>query len=310
MKALVFTGPGVVELQDVPEPVAAAGEVEIRVVASGICGSELHGIAHTEFRKPPLVMGHEFSGTTPDGRRVTVNPLLSCGGCAACVRGDEQLCETRAIIGIDAPGAFAERVVVPERAVRELPDDLSFAEAALVEPLANAVHAVRLADLGPDSRVAILGAGTIGLTCLLVALQHTADVTVTDLAPGRLELAASLGAARTSSTLEGRYDAIIDAVGAEATHQASVDFLRPGGTAVWIGLLSASAGFDGQEIVRAEKRVVGSYCYTPRDFDQALDLATRVRLDWATTFPLTEGAEVFTSLMAGVTETTKALLMP
>ncbi|MBU2693675.1 zinc-binding dehydrogenase [Pimelobacter sp. 30-1] len=310
MKALVFTGPGVVELQDVAEPVAGEGEVEIQVVASGICGSELHGITHTEFRKPPLVMGHEFSGTTADGRRVTVNPLLSCGTCAACARGDEQLCETRAIIGIDAPGAFAERVVVPERAVRELPEGLSFAEAALVEPLANAVHAVRLAGLVPDSRVAVLGAGTIGLTCLLVALQHTADVTVTDLAPGRLELAASLGAARTSTALEGRYDAIIDAVGAEATHQASVDFLRPGGTAVWIGLLSASAGFDGQEIVRAEKRVVGSYCYTPRDFDEALDLATRVRLDWATTFPLSEGADVFTSLMSGVTETTKALLMP
>ncbi|WP_418057310.1 zinc-dependent alcohol dehydrogenase [Pimelobacter simplex] len=310
MKALVFTGPGVVELQDVAEPVAGEGEVEIQVVASGICGSELHGITHTEFRKPPLVMGHEFSGTTADGRRVTVNPLLSCGTCAACARGDEQLCETRAIIGIDAPGAFAERVVVPERAVRELPEGLSFAEAALVEPLANAVHAVRLAGLGPDSRVAVLGAGTIGLTCLLVALQHTADVTVTDLAPGRLELAASLGAARTSTALEGRYDAIIDAVGAEATHQASVDFLRPGGTAVWIGLLSPSAGFDGQEIVRAEKRVVGSYCYTPRDFDEALDLATRVRLDWATTFPLSEGADVFTSLMSGVTETTKALLMP
>ena len=80
--------------------------------------------------------------------------------------------------------------------------------------------------------------------------------------------------------------------------------------AVWIGLLSASAGFDGQEIVRAEKRVVGSYCYTPRDFDEALDLAPRVRLDWATLFPLTEGAAVFSSLMSGVTETTKALLMP
>ncbi|WP_436700761.1 zinc-dependent alcohol dehydrogenase [Nocardioides sp. BYT-33-1] len=310
MKALVFTAPGVVELQDVPEPVAGPGEVEIRVVASGICGSELHGITHTDFRKPPLVMGHEFSGTTPDGRRVTVNPLLSCGSCPACGRGQEQLCESRAIIGIDAPGAFAERVVVPERAVRELPEGLSFTQAALVEPLANAVHAIRLAGLGPDSRVAVLGAGTIGLTCLLVALQHTPDVTVTDLAPGRLDLAARLGAAHTATGLEGRYDAIIDAVGAEVTHQASVDFLRPGGTAVWIGLLSASAGFDGQEIVRAEKRVVGSYCYTPRDFDVALDLATRVPLDWATTFPLTEGAEVFTSLMSGVTATTKALLMP
>ncbi len=310
MKALVFTGPGVVELQDVAEPVAGEGEVEITVVASGICGSELHGIAHTEFRKPPLVMGHEFSGTTADGRRVTVNPLLSCGTCAACERGDEQLCESRAIIGIDAPGAFAERVVVPERAVRELPEGLSFTDAALVEPLANGVHAVSLAQLRPGSRVAVIGAGTIGLACLLVALEHTADVTVTDLAPERLELAARLGAAHTATALEGRYDAIIDAVGAEATHHASVEYLRPGGTAVWIGLLSPNAGFDGQEIVRAEKRVVGSYCYTPRDFDAALDLATRVPLDWATTYPLVEGAEVFTRLMSGVTDTTKALLMP
>lgn len=310
MRALVFTAPGVVELQEVPEPSAGEGEVVIRVVASGICGSELHGIGQTNFRKPPLVMGHEFAGTTVDGRRVTVNPLLSCGVCPACERGEEQLCDSRAIIGIDAPGAFAEWVVVPERAVRELPDRLSFAQAALVEPLANAVHAVGLADLQPGSRVAILGAGTIGLTCLLVALQRTSNVTVTDLAPERLKIAEQLGAAETSTELEGQYDAIIDAVGAEATHQASVDFLRRGGTAVWIGLLSTNAGFDGQEIVRSEKKVVGSYCYNPREFDAALDLATRVPLDWTSRYPLTDGERVFSLLLSGVTDPTKALLMP
>lgn len=309
MRALVFTKPSTVELQDLDEPSPAPGEVAIRVVASGICGSELHGVRHTDFRKPPLVMGHELAGTTPDGRRVTVNPLLSCDSCDQCLRGDEHLCRNRAILGIHRPGAFAETVVVPEAAVYEIPDTMSFETAAMVEPLANAVHAVRLARPEGNPRIAVIGAGTIGLVTLLVALEHSDQVTISDLDEGRLAIASRLGG-RAVTELTGEFDIVIDAVGAEQTHKISVDVLRPGGVAVWIGLLSTQAGFDGQEIVRSEKRVLGSYCYRRADFAEALEIAGRVPLDWTTTFPFESGAEIFGELLEGRRDVIKALLQP
>ena len=142
---MVFTGTGVVEMLEVDAVEPGEGEVLLKVEAAGICGSELHGILHPGFREPPLVMGHEFAGTTPDGRRVTVNPIVSCGTCDLCVMGEDQLCRTRSIVGIHRPGAFAEHVVVAQRYLHDLPDSLSWQQGALIEPLANAWHTWGLA---------------------------------------------------------------------------------------------------------------------------------------------------------------------
>ncbi|MFI0367065.1 alcohol dehydrogenase catalytic domain-containing protein [Actinomadura sp. 1N219] len=310
MKALVFTGPGTVELLDVDRPVAGEGEVLVRIEAAGICGSELHGILHTDFRKPPLIMGHELAGVTEDGRRVTVNPLLSCGACDRCRAGDDHLCRERAILGIHRPGGFAEAVAVPERALHVLEPGMDAEVAAMVEPLANAVHALRLADPAPGARIGVIGAGTIGLVTLLAARDISDRVEVCDLSERRLAVAARLGASRVGAELAGEFDVVIDAVGAHVTHRDSVRLLRPGGTAVWIGLLSAEPGFDGRHIVRQEKRVLGSYCYTGIDFAAALKLAGRVPLDWATSFSLADGPEIFTALMRGRQDVVKALLRP
>jgi len=310
MRALVFTRPNRVELREVPEPEPGPGEVLVEVAAVGICGSELHGIRSSEFRRPPLIMGHELAGTTADGRRVTANPLLSCGTCDMCAAGKDQLCRTRAILGIHRPGAFADYVAVPEHALHPLPDAMSFETAAMIEPLANAVHALNLATPRPGARIAVLGAGTIGLMALLVAHRFTDQVTVCDLAADRLETARRLGASSAGPTLEGEFDIVVDAVGAAATHELSVTRLRPGGTAVWIGLLSSDAGFDGQQIVREEKSVVGSYCYTSANFADAVKLAAEVPLDWATAFPLDQGDVIFTELMQGRHDVIKALLRP
>ena len=310
MRAMVYTRPGVVELQDVGFPAADEGEVLVTVANVGICGSELHGIASTEFRVPPLIMGHEFAGTTADGRRVVVNPLLSCGHCDHCMAGRDHLCRTRRIVGIHRPGAFAEAVSVPASSVHEIPDSMSFETAAMVEPLANAVHALALARVEPDARIAVIGAGPIGLVCILVALEHSADVTVCDLSEERLEAALSLGAQAVSPRLGGEFDLVVDAVGAPATHRDSVERVRRGGTAVWVGLMSADPAFDGQEIVREEKSVLGSYCYTAADFVAALALAEKIPADWMRKFPLEGGVEVFNELMAGRTDIVKAQLVP
>jgi threonine dehydrogenase-like Zn-dependent dehydrogenase len=120
VKALVFTGPSVLEVMDVAEPQPVDGEVVVEVAAAGICGSELHGVKTPGFRTPPLVMGHEFAGVTTDGRRVAVNPLVSCGECDLCRLGYVELCRKRALLGVHRPGGFAERAAVPASAARGL----------------------------------------------------------------------------------------------------------------------------------------------------------------------------------------------
>jgi alcohol dehydrogenase len=310
MRALVFTRPGAVELLDVAEPQPADGEVLVRVAAVGICGSELHGIRSSNFRTPPLIMGHEFAGTLPDGGRVVVNPLLSCGTCDMCVAGRDHLCRHRSILGIHRAGAFAEWVAVPQRALHPLPPQISFETAALIEPLANAVHALNIGAPPADCRVAIIGAGTIGLVSLLVARQYTDRIVVCDTAADRLAFALRLGAAEVTDRLSGEFDLVVDAVGAPATHRDSVDRLRPGGTAVWVGLLSSDPGFDGQILVREEKRVLGSYCYTDREFGRAVELAEVVPLDWGSPFGLEDGQRIFRELMDGRHDIIKAVLRP
>ncbi len=311
MKALVFTGPGMLELRDVPEPDVADGDVLVHVRAVGICGSELHGARHPGFRKPPLIMGHEFAGLSADGDRVVVNPMLSCGHCELCLGGLRQVCRERQIIGVHRSGGFAEQVAVPASAVRPLPDWLGWEVAAMVEPAANAVHAWRLAGAGAGARVGVLGCGAIGLLCLLTALSGGAGrVDVTDLDPGRLSQARRLGATAAGAELDGEYDVIFDAVGSPVTRAISVRQQRPGGTAVWLGLAEEAASFDGNALIRAEKRVQGSFAYSDEEFSQAADLLRDWDLSWTSQYPLTDGAEIFTGLMNGGLEPVKALLVP
>ncbi len=311
MKALVFTGPGALELHDVPEPELADGDVLVHVRAVGICGSELHGARHPGFRKPPLIMGHEFAGTNDSGDRVVINPMLSCGHCELCRGGLRQVCRERQIIGVHRAGGFAERVAVPGSTLRPLPDWLSWEAAAMVEPAANAVHAWNIASARAGARVAVLGCGAIGLLCLLTALSGGAGrVDVTDLDPGRLAQAGRLGAAAAGPELDGEYDVIFDAVGSPVTRAASVRQLRPGGTAVWLGLADDSAGFDANALIRAEKRVQGSFAYSDEEFARAAELLRDWDLSWTSQYPLTEGAEIFTGLMNGGLQPVKALLVP
>jgi threonine dehydrogenase-like Zn-dependent dehydrogenase len=309
MRALVFTGPGVVELQDVPVPEVPSGWLPLTVRGSGICGSELHGFRSVGFRRPPLVMGHEFAGETPDGQRVVVNPLLTCGSCDLCHRGRPELCRSRELMGVHLAGGFAEQVAVPRVALHEIPDDMSWEAAALIEPLANAVHAWRQVEPGSGERVAVIGAGTIGLVTLLVAAQDgIRDVTVVDRAPSRLELAERLGAGRCASDLDGEYDVVVDAVGSAQTRAAAVHRLRPGGTSVWLGLAEPGAGFEGSDLVRGEKRVVGSFAYSPEDFATAVAMAPRLDLGWATAISLEDSQRTFMQLAEGAPDPVKAVI--
>ncbi|MEO6821865.1 MAG: alcohol dehydrogenase catalytic domain-containing protein [Candidatus Nanopelagicales bacterium] len=309
MRGLVFTAPGTVELQDLPQPLAGGDAVVIDVKAAGICGSELHGFRNLDSRTPPLVMGHEFAGISPDGRRVVVNPLLSCGNCDMCRRGQPQICRHRELLGVQRAGGFAERAVVPISSLLEIPDGLAWESASLVEPLANAVHAWRKVGSETDIRAAVIGAGTIGLVCTLWARRTgLTEITVVDRSTTRLALADRLGATAIAEQLAGEYDVIIDAVGSAQTRHMAISHLRPGGTTVWLGLAEGGAGFDGRDLVRSEKLVIGSFAYTPADFATALGAAGDLDLSWTTSVSVEDSAQAFMSLAGGASEPVKAVI--
>lgn len=280
MKALVFTEAGVVKLLDHPKPVVGASETLVTVRSSGICGSELHGFSSVGLRTPPLIMGHEFAGTTPDGRRVVINPLSSCGHCERCANGEPQLCGKRSLIGVNSDGGFAESVAVPNAALRELPDEVSWDKAALIEPIANAVHAVSWLATSAG-RIGIIGAGAIGLACALVARAYGAEVVVADVSDHRRAVATDLGFS-SRAELKGEFDGIIDAVGLPVSRQAAIDGCRSGGTAVWIGLAADIVELSGNALVRSGKRIIGSFAYSREEFDYAIGLAATLDLSWGT----------------------------
>ncbi|KIL40997.1 alcohol dehydrogenase [Gordoniibacillus kamchatkensis] len=329
MRALVYEGPRIMNVREAEAPEPGEGEVLIQVERAGICGSELSGyLGHNSLRKPPLIMGHEFSGVVErlgsgcesaalsPGDRVTANPLVSCGKCRACTNGAAQLCAGRQLAGAHRPGAFAEYVAVPATNVHRLEDHVSFDEGAFAEPFACAVHVCRKLKLRPTDRLLIMGAGPIGLLTLQAAqaygLRHVA---VADLNDERLSIAAELGAAAGMSVqaLAGgdKFDAAVDAVGAGATRRACVEFVKPGGRVVFTGLHEEESSLPLNLLVRSETQVTGAFAYHTDDFETALQWIGegRVRLlPWTIHAPLEEGRACFERLISGPGRVAKILL--
>jgi 2-desacetyl-2-hydroxyethyl bacteriochlorophyllide A dehydrogenase len=302
-------------VEERPDPEdPGAGELILQPEAVGICGSEIEGyLGHMGNRTPPLVMGHEFAGRVVaagagaaelEGARVAVNPLRGCGHCALCQAGLGNVCPDRQLIGVHVPGAFADYVRVPAADARVLPDGVSARLGALMEPLANGVHAVGLA--GPDVQYAVvLGAGTIGLVTLQAALlSGIPRVEVVEPHDARRERAARLGAhAVHAAPPQDQPDLVLDAVGAQATRSAGLEILRPGGTMVCIGLAAddTTLGFHG--VVRNQHRIQGSYAYTMADYEQAHEwlVSGQASLgdDLTDVLPLDAGPEQFARLAQG-----------
>jgi (R,R)-butanediol dehydrogenase / meso-butanediol dehydrogenase / diacetyl reductase len=335
LKAIVWNGPEEMAIEEVPEPTVEPGTVIVRPEAVGICGSEIEGyLGRMGNRTPPLVMGHEFAGTVIEvgegvdsdlvGREVAVNPLSSDGTCRLCRAGYTNLCPNRKLIGIHSPGGFAEYVLAPVRNVYPLPEGVGTRTGALAEPLANGVHAVRLAD-EPVEHAVVIGAGTIGLMCLQAAvLDGIPEVSVVEPHDARRDQALELGAhAAYASGEEAREaleepteglgaDLVVDAVGAEATRRMAVEeLLRPGGRVVFVGLHSdeTTLGFHG--VVRGQLDLQGSYAFTAEDYSQAVEWLVEGRAgigDLPPVLPLEEGPNAFAELVKGPSGRIKVFL--
>ncbi|BBI31912.1 zinc-dependent alcohol dehydrogenase [Cohnella abietis] len=329
MKALVYEGPRLMNMREVPTPELKPDEVLIRVERTGICGSELGGyLGHNSLRKPPLIMGHEFAGVVEQlgdqvstlqlGERVTANPLVTCGTCTYCRNGQSQLCGARALLGAHRPGAFAEFVAVPARNVYPLPDHVSMDEGAFAEPFACAIHICRLLELTPTDRLLVYGAGPIGLFALQAAQVYgLRDIVIIDLNESRLEIARELGGIAVTGLdqlkpgSEGEFDAVIDAVGAEVTRRKSMQAARPGGRVIFTGLHEAESNLPVNEMIRSETSVKGAFAYSQDDFDTAVKWIGQGRvnlLEWTETASLSDGGASFEKLIAGPGKVAKILL--
>lgn len=326
MRALVYTAPHQVAIEERPRPQLAAGEAEIAVHAAGICGSDISGfLGHSRRRVPPLVLGHELVGHTADGRRVVANPLMSCGLCTACLSGAQNLCASWRLLGLDrTPGCYAEFVAVPETQLYDVPDSLSDARAVTTEPLANVVHLFRIAAPLPFFRMGIVGGGTMGSLALLTALRlGVREILVQDVSEPRLAVARKMGAtlAANVATDAGRDDArrfaghgldlVLDASGSEAARQSAFDLCRPGGTVVLLGMGAERSAVDFVSSIRKEHRVVMSFAYTPGDFARSLELLKAGEIDltpWTEELPLEQGQQAFDKMAGSPGDTLKMLL--
>ncbi|MEW1846686.1 alcohol dehydrogenase catalytic domain-containing protein [Nonomuraea angiospora] len=278
MRALVLTGPGKAEVQEVEPPVAAPGQVVVDVERAGVCGTDLElftgemSYLHTGRSWYPLRPGHEWCGRVSDvgegvdpgwlGRRVTGDTMLGCGHCERCRAGRHHVCAELSEIGISLgrAGALAERLAVPVTALHALPDGMDLTLGALVEPGGNALRAVHGAGLRPGERLLVLGTGTIGLLAALFARSQGVEVHLLGRDLDGLRLARSLGFTGTwtrPSLPELRWDAVIDASNAPELPALALDLVEPAGRVVYIGLAGTPSTLDTRALLLKDVTAVG-----------------------------------------------------
>ena len=343
MNALLLSEYKHLEIATIPVPAPGPLDVLVQVAACGICGSDVHGYDGASGRRiPPLVMGHEASGIVAAlgsevigfsvGDRVTFDSTVSCGVCAFCRDGEINLCDNRQVIGVSCgdysrAGAFAEYVTVPARIVYKLPEGLSFAEAAMLEAVSVALHAVAVSKLEGGETALVIGAGMIGLLTLQAArVAGCSRIFVADIDATRLKLAAELGADETIQAsgaeliqevlrlTEGRgVDVVLEAVGRNETVAAAIDCVRKGGTVTLIGNITPQVNLPLQKVVSRQIRLQGS-CASSGEYPQAMQLMAdgKIRVSPLITAiaPLSDGPSWFDRLHSGEPNLMKIVLDP
>jgi len=296
VRAVQITTPGEVVVGERPDPTPGPGEVLVAVEACGVCGTDLH-IADGHFAPTPypIIPGHEFSGTVVDlgpdvttgvavGDRVAVDPSLFCGHCANCRRGRGNLCLNWGATGDTVDGAFAELVAAPASCAYVLPDAMTFEQGALVEPLSCAVHGLRRLGTGVGESALVVGAGTMGLMLISLLERAGLHVTAVDRVAAKLDLAATMGASATATSIEAldgrQYDAVVDVTGVAPVIEQALDSVRRGGRFLVFGVAPAEArvALSPFRIYNDEITVVGSMAVL-NSFGTALDLIASGAVD-------------------------------
>jgi 2-desacetyl-2-hydroxyethyl bacteriochlorophyllide A dehydrogenase len=335
MRAALFEGPGVFNVVKKDLRSLRESEVLVRVEACGICGTDLHIVEGTSRSAPPVVLGHEYCGIVEDpgkvtgierGKRVAVDPNISCGGCFYCQRGLVHLCASLRALGVDIDGGMAEFCIVPQSQLHLLPEGITMEAGALIEPVSCAVHGVDKAGVRPGDTVVILGGGAIGLVMLQLVRNAGAAITVVvEPLEQKRELARKLGAEVVLDPLASDVrtavldltrvgaDEVIECVGKPETMQLAVDLARRGGVVEFFGVcpIGVTIPVEPNKVYFKELTIVGSYV-NPFTFTRATSLlhSGKVRTDelMIQQFPLDGLHEAFSSLREG--RTLKSIINP
>lgn len=306
MKSVLLKGPGEVVFQDIPVPEVSADDVLVEVKYCGICGSDIHSVPECNLYQAGAYLGHEFSGVIvkvgqnvkgwKKGDRVVANPLYICGECYGCQHG--RWCDIGADAaigvtpGLEYAGAFAKyvRVPLPERRLYRLPDEVSFEEGALVEPLACSLHAVRISAFRAREQTMVLGAGMIGLGVIAHLKNAGAGlIIVTETLPNRAKMAKKLGADYVFNPIEvtdlkekvleltgGKgIDIVFDCSGIPAAFKSATGFLRKGGQLLLKGIIPSEVPILPMDFVFSEWEIKGSLCYYADEFPMVIEFMKR-----------------------------------
>jgi (R,R)-butanediol dehydrogenase / meso-butanediol dehydrogenase / diacetyl reductase len=294
MTAAVYVGDGRIAVEQVPTPLPRAGELLIEVSECGICGSDLH-LVLDRYAKPGAILGHEWSGTVVSGegpeadrfpgQRVVFDPTPGCGRCRPCRRGRPSVCLHRRTQDIrDMRGAFAQYICVPAANTLPVPYSLDSRAAALAEPTAIALHAVRLADVNSDDRILVTGGGPVGL--LIVAVlraRGVTDITVSEPVARRRSRALAVGASRVigpdelaepdfGGTVPAPFAVAFECSGRARAAEQALGQLDHAGTLVFVGTGAEPTRVNHNRMIILELEAVGTFNYSADGFQPALDL--------------------------------------
>jgi L-iditol 2-dehydrogenase len=282
MKALQFFGPKDLRFVDIPEPQINSNEVLMQVKKVGICGTDLHIYTGGMQVTTPLVMGHEFVGdivkvgenvnTIKVGDRAVAEHVVGCNSCTYCKQGKRNLCKNPTVIGLHRPGALAEYIALPQELVFKLPDELSYDEGVLVEPLSIAVYAVRKSGVDVGDIVGVVGQGPVGLLVDYVVKESGGTVFGFDKHDNRLSFAKDQGYITQGFTVEGQNylqafkeqtaegaDIVFEVVGSSTSAEMALELARPGGKVVILGVYAHDVTVNMMNIVKKELQVFGSW---------------------------------------------------
>jgi L-iditol 2-dehydrogenase len=346
MKALLLSEYMKLEMAEVAAPVLAPDEVLLRVEACGICGSDVHGFDGSSGRRiPPIIMGHEAAGTIASvgsavtrwavGDRVTFDSTVYCGACEYCLRGEVNLCDNRQVVGVSCTdyrrhGAFADYVAIPERILYRLPPELPFAEAAMIEAVSVALHAVSVSEFEGGDTALVLGVGMIG-TLVVQALRvaGASHIFAADPDASRLAGAARSGAHTlihlgregegqdaSSAVLQkyaGGVDHVFEAVGIGSTVKTAVASVRKGGTVTLVGNIAPQVELPLQAVVTRQIRLQGSAA-SAGEYPRAIELLASKQIDVSPLIsavePMSKGADAFERLYRREPNLIKIVLTP
>jgi len=303
MKAIVYTGPSRLSVEDVPIPELKPGQVLVRLKSAGVCGSDVNYIrGEFQYSKIPIIPGHEGAGVVEiagdtsefrEGDRVVINYVSSCGECEYCKIGRDNLCNNIELIGFDRDGTWAEYIAAPEKSLIKLPDNISFEEGAISGcALVTPLHAIKISRLSPGESVAIIGLGGVGINAVQIARTMGASKIVgIDIHPSKLEIARKYGADLVINPLEadpigvvreeiGGVDISFEFVGSINTIMQALKITKRGGRVVLVGLTKSSLSLPLPDLLFNERAIITSIDHTRGDLKELLELMERGALNF------------------------------